>query len=94
MTQTATRQQRGGLRGLLNWDGVKKIRYRPWDIGIAALAGIVTGVIFSVVEQLGREPFPGWTPGEIAILLSGRLTALGVLFAGIAYVRNAIARRW
>ena len=66
--------------------------YRPWDLGRAALFGIVMGAVFSVMEQLGFQAFAGWTPLEIILFMVGRLSALGVLFAVVALVRNIIVR--
>jgi hypothetical protein len=70
-----------------------KRTYHPWDLGRAAFSGILAGVVFSVMEELGYRAFAGMSSGEIVLSLSGRLLALAALFAAVAFIRNVIARR-
>jgi len=67
--------------------------YRPWDLGHAALFGLVLGSFFSVMEHLGFRAFLGWSGLNIVLYLGGRLLALALLFAAIALIRNVIAKK-
>jgi hypothetical protein len=70
----------------------EKTQYRPWDLGRAAFFGILVGSIFSVMESVGMGSFRGATRVGIVLSMADRLSAMALLFAAFALLRNIVVR--